>query len=42
MYTSIRSCIQVDSGEITEMFQCNKEIRQGDGLRSRTFLHFHE
>ena len=32
MYSSIKSCIKINESEITEMFSCNRGIRQGDGL----------
>ena len=32
MYSSIKSCVKIDESSITEMFSCNKGIRQGDRL----------
>jgi len=32
MYSSIKSCVKTDENSITELFSCNKGIRQGDGL----------
>ena len=40
MYSSIKSCIKINESEITEMFSCNKSIRQGDGLSPVLFSLF--
>ena len=32
MYSSIKSCVKIKQNTITEMFLCNKRIRQSDGL----------
>ena len=40
MYSSIKSCIKINESEITEMFSCNKGIRQGDGLSPVLFSLF--
>ena len=32
MYSSIRSCVKINQNALTELFFCNKGIRQGDGL----------
>ena len=40
MYSSIESCIKINESEITEMFSCNRGIRQGDGLSPVLFCLF--
>ena len=40
MYSSIKSCVQINQNTITEMFSCNKGIRQGDGLSPVLFSLF--
>ena len=40
MYSSIKSCVKIDESSITEMFSCNKGIRQGDGLSPVLFSLF--
>ena len=32
MFSSIKSCVKINQNTITEMFSCNKGIRQSDGL----------
>ena len=32
MYSSMKSCLKIDESSITELFSCNKGIRQGDSL----------
>ena len=32
MYSSIKSCVKIDQNTLTDLFSCNKGIRQGDGL----------
>ena len=32
MYSSIRSCVKINQNALTELFSCNKGIRQGDDL----------
>ena len=32
MYSSIRSCVEINQNALTELFSCNKGMRQGDGL----------
>ena len=39
MYSSIRSCVKINQN-ITELFSCNKGIRQGDGLSPVLFSLF--
>ena len=36
----IKSCVQINQNTITEMFSCNKGIRQGDGLSPVLFSLF--
>ena len=40
MYSSIRSCVKINQNALTELFSCNKGIRQGDGLRPVLFSLF--
>ena len=40
MYSSFKSCVKTDESSITEMFSCNKRIRQGDGLSPVLFSLF--
>ena len=40
MYSSIKTCVKTDESSITEMFSCNKGIRQGDGLSPVSFSLF--
>ena len=40
MYSSIKSCVKTDESSITEMFSCNKGIRQSDGLSPVLFSLF--
>ena len=37
MYSPIRSCVKINQNTLTELFSCNKGIRQGDGLSSVLF-----
>ena len=37
MYSSIKTCVKTDESSITEIFSCNKGIRQGDGLSPVSF-----
>ena len=40
MYSSIRSCVKINQNALTELFSCNKGIRQGDGLSPVLFSLF--
>ena len=40
MYSSIRSCVKINQNALTELFSCNKGIRQGDGLSPILFSLF--
>ena len=40
MYSSIRSCVKINHNTLTELFSCNKVIRQGDGLSPVLFSLF--
>ena len=40
MYSSIKSCVKIDESSITELFSCNKGIRQGDSLSPVLFSLF--
>ena len=40
MYSSIKSCVKIDQSILTELFSCNKGIRQGDGLSPALFSLF--
>jgi len=38
-YSSIKSCVKTDESSTTEMFSCNKGIRQADGLSPVLFYY---
>ena len=40
MYSSITSCVKINQNTITDIFSCNKGIRQGDGLSPVLFSLF--
>ena len=40
MYSSIKSGVKIDESSITELFSCNKGIRQGDSLSPVLFSLF--
>ena len=40
LYSSIRSCVKINQNALTELFSCNKVIRQGDGLSPVLFSLF--
>ena len=40
MYSSIRSCVKINQNALTELFSCNKGIRQADGLSPILFSLF--
>ena len=40
MYSSIKSCVKIDQNTLTDLFSCNKRIRQGDGLSPILFSLF--
>jgi len=40
MYSSIRSCVKINQIMLTELFSCDKGIRQGDGLSPVLFSLF--
>ena len=40
MYSSIRSCVKINQNALTELFSCNKGIRQGDSLSPVLFSLF--
>ena len=40
IYSSIRSCVKINQNALTELFSCNKGIRQGDGLSPILFSLF--